>query len=71
MDPGVCFASDLVIHVARDEVSVTSTPPSVDLPLPEAFGSRLVSEPVLSSVGLWSGNLPFGKALGVLKGLLS
>ena len=70
MGPGVCFAVDLVIRVAR-EISVTSTPPLVDLLLPEGSGSRLVFGPVLSGVGVKSGNLPLGIVLGVLKGLLN
>ena len=49
--PGVCLAADLVIRAALEEVSVTSTPPLLDLPLPEGSGSRLVSGPVLSGVG--------------------
>ena len=67
--PGVCFAVDLVTHAARDEVTVASAPPPVDLPLPEASGSSCVSGPVLSGVGVKIGSLMVGIVLGVLKGL--
>ena len=49
MDPGVCFAADLVTRAARE---VASAPPSADLPLPEASGSSSVSGPVLAGIGI-------------------
>ena len=58
--PGVCFAADLVIRVEKDEVSVTSILPSVDLPPPEASGLSRVSGPVLSGVGVKTGSLTVG-----------
>ena len=67
--PGVCFAANLVIRVARDEVSVASAPPLVDLLLPEASGLSRVSEPVLLDVGVKTGSLMVRTVPGVLKGL--
>ena len=69
--PGVCLAADLVTCVALEEVFVTSTPPPLDLPLPEGFGSLLVSGPVLSGVGMMIKNLPLKTVPSVLKGLLN
>ena len=48
---------------------VASTPPSTDLPLPEASDSSCVSGSVLASVGVETGSLMVGIVLGVLKGL--
>ena len=66
VDPGVCFAVDLVTRAARE---VASAPPSADLPLPEASGSSCVSGPMLAGVGVETGSLMVGIVLGVLKGL--
>ena len=66
---GDCFAADLVICAARDEVSVTSAPPLVDLPLPEASGMSRVSGPVLLGVGVKTGSLTVGTIPRVLEGL--
>ena len=38
---GICLVADLVTHAALEEVSTTSAPPSLDLPLLEGFGSFL------------------------------
>ena len=67
--PGVCFAIELVIRAARDEVSVASAPPSVDLSLSEASGSSRVSGPVLSGIDVKTGSLTVKTVPGVLKGL--
>ena len=67
--PGVCFATDLVICAVRDEVSVTSAPPLVDLQLPEASGSSRVSGSVLLGVGVKTGSLTVGIVPGFLKEL--
>ena len=69
--PGVCLATDLVTCAALEEVSVTSAPSPLVLPLPEGSGSRLVSEPMLSGVGTRIGSLPLGTLSGVLKELLN
>ena len=66
---GVCFATDLVIRAMRDEVSITSAPPLVDLPLPKASGSSYVSKPVLLGVEVKTGSVTVGIVPGVLKGL--
>ena len=50
-------------------MSVTSAPPSVDLPLPEASGSSHVSGLVLSGVGVKTESLTVGTVPGILKGL--
>ena len=69
--PGVRLAADMVTYAAIEEVFVTSAPPPFNLPLPEGSGSRLISGPVLSGVGMKSGNLLFETVPGVLKGLLN
>ena len=59
------------VTIRLSEVSVTSALSSVDLWLPEGSGSHLVSGPVLSDVGVRSGNLPLRMVPSVLKGLLN
>ena len=66
VDPGVCFATDLVIRAARD---VASAPPSADLWLFEASSSSCVSGPMLTGVGVETGSLMVRIVPGVLKGL--
>ena len=66
VDPGVCFAADLMTHAARD---VASAPPSADFLLPEASDSSCVSRAVLAGVGVETGSLMVGIVPEVLKGL--
>ena len=61
------FAADLVTHAVRD---VASTPPSADLPLPDASASSCVSGLVLTGVGDDTRSRRVGIGHGVLKGLL-
>ena len=66
VDPGVCFATDVVTRAARE---VASAPPLADLLLSEASGSSCVSGPVLAGVGVDTRSWMVGIVPGVLKGL--
>ena len=69
--PGVCLA-DLVTQVALEEVSTTSTPPPLDLPLPDGSGSCLISGLLLPpDCTRWIRNFRTVMLPSILKGLWS